>query len=67
MKLRDGSLGWSGDKGRPGGAYMYVGNAWGEGGGSRGWADKGAVHIGTDGSYQARCSARIKHVCIVHA
>ena len=33
MKLRDGSLGWSGDKGRPGGAYMYVGNAWGEGGG----------------------------------
>ena len=44
---------------------MFVGNAWGEGG--RGWADKGAVHIGTDGSYQARCSARIKHVCIVHA
>ena len=37
MKLRDGSLGWSGDKGHPGGAYMYVGNAMGEG---RAWADK---------------------------
>ena len=27
----DASLGWSGDKGRPGGAYTYVRNAWGEG------------------------------------
>ena len=32
MKLQDGSLGWLGGKGHPGGAYVYVGNAWGGGG-----------------------------------
>ena len=66
MKLRNGSLGWLGNKGCTGDAYMYVGNAWGEGGG-RAWADMGVVQVWTDGSYQARCSASIKYVCIERA
>ena len=34
MKLRDGSLGWLGGRGHPGGAYVYVGNVCGGGGGA---------------------------------
>ena len=36
-------------------------------GGGRACADKGAVRFGTDGPYQARCSAKIKYVCIIRA